>query len=147
MSRVVVLISAGIVQCVHVCLLKFVRICLCVRAERGLSVVDVGVRAMTGHGSARCGLRRLWSLCPIKADLQPSPSLDTGWAALYQEHTLPGIPFKNIFNRWVNQGEKKAVLLSSAWCHVASWLWGAGRNWERCSLIFQHLTLSTNSLN
>lgn len=26
---------------------------------RGLGVVDVGVRAVTGHGGARCGLRRL----------------------------------------------------------------------------------------
>lgn len=58
MSRVAVLIRAGRVQCVNVCtrisMNIFVHACL-----EGLSVVDVGVRAMTGHSSARCGLRRL----------------------------------------------------------------------------------------
>lgn len=60
----VVLIGAGRVECVHKCLLKLACICLYVCGLRGVCVVDVGVRAMTGHGSARCGLKKTLKSLP-----------------------------------------------------------------------------------
>lgn len=98
MSRVVILIRAGIVQCVHMCLISMnMFVCACLE---GLGVVDVGCE----------GRDRPWQ-CPVRvkedsevsAQLKQTRStlrpLTRDGAALYQEHTLPGIPFKNIFNR------------------------------------------------
>lgn len=54
----VVLIRAGIVQHARDVFTQIsMNVYVCVL--RGFCVVDVGVRAMTGHGSAQCGLRNL----------------------------------------------------------------------------------------
>lgn len=56
-SRAAVLIRAGVVRGVCVCV--YLNECEYVCMFRVLGLVDVGARAVTGHGAARCGLRTL----------------------------------------------------------------------------------------
>lgn len=66
----------------------------------GLGLVGDGVRAMTGHGGAPVWLKNHSEVsAQLKQTSSPLRPLTWDEVALYQEHTLPGIPFKNIFNR------------------------------------------------
>lgn len=99
----VILICTYIAERVNVYLLKST-VFECVERVLLMSVWGPGqAMAVPGvaqeHSEVAAQLKQTCSpLCPLTRD----------GSALYQEHTLPGIPFKNIFNRWVNQGEKKS---------------------------------------